>query len=317
MLEKAGIGFSVSFVSRALFVVCVVLNVLLTVYAVSRFYGYTEHSSLFLLIMLLVVWALVFPIVLFLVWCVFYIYLDVAIFKRRQKLEEVLPDFLQLVSTNIRAGMATDQALWFAVRPRFGILSKEIEEVAKRSLAGESLDTALHHFVAKYDSKVLERSITLLVEGIRAGGEIGSLLNKISSNIQETNILKKEMAANVMTYVIFITFATVIAAPFLFGMAYQMIDVIQEVFSKVDIAPEASSGFPVSISGSAISMADFRNFAVISLLITSLFSAMIVSVIKKGNVKSGIRYIPVFMVCSVALFFLVVKLFSYFVGGFF
>jgi archaellum biogenesis protein FlaJ (TadC family) len=254
---------------------------------------------------------------LFLVWCVFYIYLDVAIFKRRQKLEEVLPDFLQLVSTNIRAGMATDQALWFAVRPRFGILSKEIEEVAKRSLAGESLDTALHHFVAKYDSKVLERSINLLVEGIRAGGEIGSLLNKISSNIQETNIMKKEMAANVMTYVIFITFATVIAAPFLFGMAYQMIDVIQEVFSKVDIAPEASSGFPVSISGSAISMADFRNFAVISLLITSLFSAMIVSVIKKGNVKSGIRYIPVFMVCSVALFFLVVKLFSYFVGGFF
>jgi archaellum biogenesis protein FlaJ (TadC family) len=265
----------------------------------------------------LVIWLLLFAIVWFVVWLLFYLGLDVAIFKRKQKLEEVLPDFLQLASSNIRAGMTIDQSLWFAIRPRFGVLAKEIEEVAKRTFAGEPLDSALRHFVKKYDSKMLERSINLLIEGLRAGGEMGDLLTKISSNIQETNIMKKELAANVTTYVIFITFATVLAAPFLFGMAYQLILVIQEVFSRVNIAPSAVSGFPISISEGVISIGDFRTFAIVSLIITSLFSSIIVSTIKKGNIKAGVRYIPAFMISSLTLFFIVVKLFSFFVEGFF
>ncbi|MBW2972432.1 type II secretion system F family protein [Candidatus Woesearchaeota archaeon] len=250
-------------------------------------------------------------------WFLFYLSLDLMIFKRKQKLEEVLPDFLQLTSSNIRAGMTVDQALWFAVRPRFGVLAKEIEEVAKRTFAGEPLDAALQHFVHKYDSKVLERSINLLVEGMRAGGELGDLLNKISGNIQETNLMKKEMAANVTTYVIFISFATLFAAPFLFGMAYQLIIVIQEVFSRIDITPGTAAGFPIMISKGVISTADFQTFAIISLMITSFFSAIIVSAIKKGNVKGGIKYIPAFMISSVLLFLIVVKVFSMFTGGFF
>ena len=42
----------------------------------------------------------------------------------------VLADFLGLTSSNISAGMPIDRALWFAVRPKFGILAREIEEVA-------------------------------------------------------------------------------------------------------------------------------------------------------------------------------------------
>jgi len=142
-------------------------------------------------------------------------------------------------------------------------------------------------------------------------------LNKIATNIQETSLLKKEMAANVMTYVIFISFATIFAAPFMFGMAVQLITVIQEVFSRVNISPGATSGFPVNISGSIISLSDFQTFAVVSLLITSMFSAIIVSTIKKGNISGGFKYIPMFMISSVVLFFIVVKLFNMILGGFF
>jgi hypothetical protein len=44
---------------------------------------------------------------------------------------------------------------------------------------------------------------------------------------------------------------------------------------------------------------------------------MIISAIKKGNLTAGIRYIPMFMVGSVVLFLIVIKLFSIFTGGFF
>ncbi len=316
-LEKAGLVAKPATVSRAMLVLCVILNVLFTIYAVVRFYDSLKMNPVFLVLLLLGIWLLLFSIVLFILWFLFYISLDVAIFKRKQKMEQVLPDFLQLTSSNIRAGMTIDQALWFSVRPRFGVLAKEIEEVAKRTFAGESLDVALRHFVKKYDSKTLERSMNLLIEGVRAGGEIGNLLNKIASNIQEMNIMKKEMAANVTTYVIFITFATVLAAPFLFGMAYQLVIVIQEVFSRVNISPGTVTGFPIQISKGVVSTGDFRTFAIVSLMITSFFSAIIISAIKKGNIKGGIKYIPTFMISSIILFLIVVKLFSFIVGGFF
>jgi flagellar protein FlaJ len=316
-IEKSGLVLNSGAVSRMITIACVVLNIIITVYLFNVFYDSLRYSILFMVILLAIIWILIFSIVLFIMWLMFYGALDLAIFHRRQKLEEVLPDFLQLVSSNIRAGMTTDQALWYAVRPRFGVLAKEIEEVAKRTFAGEPLDDALQHFVRKYDSKTLERSINLLVEGMRAGGEVGELLNKIAGNIQETNIMKKEMAASVTTYIIFISFATIIAAPFLFGMAYQLIIVIQEVFSRVNITPGTNAGFPLTISKGVISTTDFKIFAVSSLLITSFFSSIIIAAIKKGDIKGGIKYIPMFMVSSLALFFIILKIFTYFVGGLF
>jgi Flp pilus assembly protein TadB len=316
-LEKAGMRVSSSSVSRVLMVVCVIVNVLLTIYCLGKFYDIWRFNYVFIFVIILVMWAIAFLIVLFVVWLLFYLSLDLAIFKRKQKLEEVLPDFLQLASSNIRAGMTTDQALWFAVRPRFGVLAKEIEEVAKRTMAGEALDEALRHFVGKYDSKVLERSVNILIEGIRAGGEIGDLMSKIALNIQDNNLMKKEMAANVTTYVIFISFATIIAAPFLFGLAYQLISIIQEIFSKVDFSPGANSGFSIAFSKDVISLVDFQIFAVTSLVVTSFFSAIIISTINKGNIKGGFKYIPAFIFSSVLLFFIVMKLFGVFVSGVF
>ena len=92
--------------------------------------------------------------------------------KRKKEVEEVLPDYLQLVSANLNAGMPIDQALWYAVRERFGILNEEIEIIARKTLSGEDLEQALVEFSEKYDSEILKKSIVLLIEGLKAGGEL-------------------------------------------------------------------------------------------------------------------------------------------------
>ena len=227
----------------------------------------------------------------------------------------MLPDFLQLTSANIRAGMTIEKALWYAVRPRFGVLAREIETVAKDTMGGKDLKDALKTFSEKYDSDVLKKSVALLTEGIEAGGEIGSLLNKIALNIQESKVMRKEMAANVTTYVIFISFATIAAAPFLFALSAQLIGIIKGLTSTM--GPTASYGFAISFTGGGITPTDFKIFAVISLLITSFFSSVIIATIKKGDVKSGIKYIPIFMVSTIILFFLANWVLSSLLGQFF
>ena len=183
-------------------------------------------------------------------------------------------------------------------------------------MGGEDLKAALQKFADKYGSVLLKRSISLLIEGIEAGGEIGDLLNKIALNIQETKIMKREMAANVTTYVIFITFAAIAAAPVLFALSGTLIQVIGS-FGSVLGDGASGAGFGLSFSGSGIEYSDFKIFAMVSLIVTSFFSAVIIATIKKGNAKSGLKYIPIFIITSVTLFLIADVVLGKLLGNFF
>ncbi len=315
-LERAGLSIEPKSLSKKLFNLCVFINLIASAFLIYHFsvtWGITWSTILFSIV---TIWVLVFVVLLFILWILFYVVIDLKIFKRKLDIEDVLPDYLQLTASNIKSGMTIDRALWYAVRPRFGVLAREIEIVAKETMRGEDLKAALQKFADKYQSVLLKRSISLLIEGLEAGGEIGNLLNKIAINIQENKIMKKEMAANVTTYVIFISFATIAAAPALFALSGVLIKVITNLGSAMGGATSATTGFALSFSGSGIKYSDFRIFAIVSLMITSFFSAMIIATIKKGSAKLGLKYIPIFMVITVTLFLIVDKALEKMVGTF-
>ena len=306
-LERAGLDISPQKLSKIFFNIAVLINLLISGYLIYYFsvnYGITWGT---VAASMIVLWVFVFVILIFALWIMFYFAVDLKIFKRKLGIEDVLPDFLQLTSANIKAGMTIDRALWFAVRPRFGVLAKEIETVAKETISGVDLKVALQKFSARYDSVILKRSISMINEGLDAGGEIGDLLNRIAVNIQEQRSLVKEMSANVTTYVIFITFATVVAAPFLLALAGVLIAVVHNLGIVLGSTKNAAvtAGLPLTFSGTGVTQSDFKIFSIVSLTLTSLFSAIMISTIKKGNLKSGVKYVPIFIAVSLAIYFVV------------
>ena len=250
----------------------------------------------------------------------FFIYIDLKILQRRQEIENVFPDFLQLTAANINSGMPIDRALWFAIRPKFGILAKEMEQVAKSTIVGEKLDKALIDFSEKYDSSIIKRAFSLLLEGIKSGGEIGNLLRRVADNMRETAILKKDMASSVTTYVIFILFATLGAAPFLFGLTTQLIVIMTSIFSTIDLGDSTSGGIGGLMSGgteSIISLQDYQIFAIVSICMSSIFAAIIISVIQKGNAKEAIRKIPLYVLVGVTNYLISYNILRLFLQGIF
>lgn len=234
-----------------------------------------------------------------------FMYFDIIMYQRTKQIEEYLPDFLQLVSANINAGMTIERAMWFAVKPKFGILAKEIEDVAKATIAGEELDKALLKFSVKYNSRLLKEAINLIVAGANSGGQMAELLNKISLNIKETQLMRKEISASVTTYSIFIGVATILAAPVLMALSTELLKIVQKITSSIHLENTVgvNSLFSFNFSADSIAIGSFQNFAVMVLLISSFFSAAIISTIKSGSVKDGLKLIPIFMVVSVLLYF--------------
>ena len=303
-MERAGFDINLLKLNKIFFNIAVLTNLAISAFLVYHFsvtYGITWDT---IVASLIVLWIFIFVLLIIGLWIMFYIAVDLKIFKRKVDIEEVLPDFLQLTASNINAGMTIDKALWFAVRPRFGVLAKEIENIAKETMSGADLGSALEKFSAKYDSTILKRAVSMINEGMEAGGKIGDLLNRVALDIREQKSLMKEMSANVTTYVIFITFASVAAAPFLFAMSGVLIEVVGKLGSALGNAGNAAAGagIPLTFSGTGVSSSDFRIFAITSLIMTSFFSAIMTSTIKKGNVQSGVKYIPIFIVISLSLY---------------
>jgi hypothetical protein len=144
-------------------------------------------------------------------------------------------------------------------------------------------------------------------------------LSKLSANIKETQLMHKEISASVTTYAIFIGAATILAAPILFALSTQLLSIIQKIFSTIHIDNTAgySGLFSFNFSGESIKIADFKKFALLVLVISSFFSASIISVIRKGSVREGLKTIPVFVIISILIYFAASKLFAILMGGLF
>jgi len=230
---------------------------------------------------------------------------------RRDRLEAVLPDFLMLVSSNINAGMTLDQAMWYSAKPEFGLLSQEVKSVIKGSFSGETLESALDTLGSRFDSRVFKRTILLLKQASKSGGELTSVLERTAEDVRNTGTMKKEIAASLVLYEIFVLFAAVVGTPFLFAVAYKLIQIFEKLAPSLGggSAPTGggivSSFAGMSVGQPIISSSDFFWFTIPTMFVTALISSFIVSVIRTGNRNQGMKYFPFVLAATYMIYWLI------------
>lgn len=239
-----------------------------------------------------------------------YIYLDIKIFNRTKKMEDVLADFLQEVSSNLKGGLAFEKSLWVAIKPRFGILANEIALAAKKVMTGTDVDIALNEFANKYNSPMLKRAMELIISEIQSGGKVANIIDSVVVNLKKTKALKDEMTASVLTYMIFIGAIVIVISPMLFALAYNLLIVISKVAALLatTAATGATPGLLSNMGNINVNKDDFIWFSRIALGVIAFFSSMIVSIIEKGNIQSGVKYIPIFLVSTEVMYFISMKI---------
>jgi pilus assembly protein TadC len=256
-----------------------------------------------------VTFAVTMFLVLFSLGVLLYFYWNIRIYNRTKELELLLPDYLTLVSTNLKGGMSFENALWSAIKPEFGILANEVGLVSKRVMTGNDISDALLEFSLKYESPILRRNIQLMTSEVESGGKIVETIDKIIYDMKKTQILKKEMASSTITYMIFIGMLVAFICPVLFALSLQLFTIISSFIGN--IAGSVSSGSSLNIGGPAVSARDFRIFSILAIAIISVFSSLIIAVIEKGTMKSGLKYIPMFLVTSLTIYFIASGILAY------
>jgi len=256
---------------------------------------------------------LTFPLVFFVFAGGIYIWMNLIAENRAKFVEKILPDVLQLVASNMKAGLTTERALMASARPEFGIFSQQLRLASARVISGERIEDALKSISKSIKSPVLERTTWLMVQGIRSGGEVADLLSQLAGDLREENALKEETQAEVSMYILLIFFGAAFGAPVLFSISSYIVGMLNEQTQNIAIDPaqfkEISQRSPVGrvfgIPEVAITEEFATMFSFIALLATCFFSGLIMGVINTGKEINGIKYIPILMLVALPLFFII------------
>ena len=237
-----------------------------------------------------------------------YLWLSIAAESKGKFVEKILPDALQLIASNIRAGLTTERALIVSARPEFGPLELELKKASKRILTGTPIQDALAEIANRIQSKSLEKTIWLVNKGIGSGGQIADVLTQLSDDLREQNSLQDEIRANISIYIMLIFFAAAIGAPMMFGISSFIVQILSKQISGLQNIEEpvaqVSSRTPFAgLPQSNISPDFVLVFAELALLVTVIFASLTMGVINTGNEKNGFKYLPVLFIISFAAFF--------------
>jgi hypothetical protein len=263
---------------------------------------------------LIILLALVVPFIA--TWVFFYVIFLVLIDRRTASVEKVLPDVLTMISQNMIAGMTVYNSLWIAARPEFGPLALEIQTVARETLGGESFEKSLMNMSERINSYKLSRSVKLMIQGMRSGGELPTVLQEIANDIRAEQNLFKRMSAQTTSQAMFILFAIIIGAPLLFSASLQFVTIFNSIYEKVGFdngdMTAMQSGM-ISLSKLPITAEFFFQYSVITLIVLGMFGGLLIGLIKNGKLSSGVPLMPVIPVLAVVVFWL----FTIVLGSFF
>ena len=264
----------------------------------------------------IILFLLVFILVLFIAYLLLMLKAD----ARASEAEKVLPDALQLMATNLRAGLTTDKAFLVSAREEFGVLNDEFKKVAKEIATGKDLVDALSEMSKRIKSNIIGRTIDLITFGITSGGELAPLLEESASSLRQQLLTRKQVHASVLMYTIFIFAAVGFIAPLLFGLSTVLTGIMSSTLGSLgEIPAEVTANVPIGVAHVLINVNFVRWFAIALLVITAILSSLVLGLINSGEEKDGLKYIPILVPVSLAMYFLtsfaVKFLLSTFVGA--
>ena len=246
---------------------------------------------------------------------IYYLRLFYKIESRASMVDAILPDFLLLVSSNVKAGMTPFAAFRTAARNEFGPLADEVKAASNRALGTESFSEALHALSLRINSRYLKEAVAFFSEAMKSGGHLAKLLESTAFDLRQTQEMKKELLSSTRMYVLFVAFAIILATPLLLAISVQFLQMIENIQEESGPANVEGTSVGFLAAKQKITPEFMVSMAYVLILVNSFIASLLMGQLNSGKPKLGIKYFPVMLVVSVIFFNLSLTGLSGFLGG--
>lgn len=214
-----------------------------------------------------------------------FVFSVIAESKLANEKEDMFLEFTRNLVESVKTGTPISKSVINMRGKSYGALSQNIDKLANQISLGIPLNTALKVFSKDVNNKNISRSLTLIGQAERAGGDIGEILESVTKAVNMSDKLKKERKATISTlivqgYIIFFVFMVIILI-----MQFYIVPMIS------GIADVSALGVgSVTTSGGSMQGEEISNAFLYLLLFQGFFTGLVIGKLSEGRIKAGIKH---------------------------
>jgi tight adherence protein C len=130
--------------------------------------------------------------------------LERAIQARKVAIQKALPNFLDMVSTTVQAGLSVNAALNYGVDAAPGPLGDEIKEALSEMRLGRSRAQALKAAAARANQQAFTSTVTAITQAEKLGSNLSKVLGELADDTRHQRIMwVEEFAAKLPVKMVF------------------------------------------------------------------------------------------------------------------
>ena len=202
--------------------------------------------------------------------------------------EEMFLEFARNLVESVKTGSPISKSIINMRGKPYGVLSKNINKLGNQIGLGIPLSMALNTFSKDVRNKSISRSLTLIGQAEKAGGDIGEILEAVAGAVNVSDKLKKERSAAISTlvvqgYIIFLVFIIITLV-----MQFQIVPMVSGIG---DISSMGLGGFGFGAGGvEDVSQDQISNAFLYLILVESFFTGLVIGKLSEGDIKAGVKH---------------------------
>ena len=202
--------------------------------------------------------------------------------RRVRKIDDRFPDFVRDLAESRRAGMTFTKAIMYSSKGNYGVLTPEIQKIARQISWGSSVEDALSAFAKRVNTKLIRRTISLIIEASRSGGNVADVLDAASKDAREIRFIESERRANMLSYVaiiyigmiVFLVIIIILCKNFIPSMLKTGSEEVQAMLGKTaKLKPE-----------------DLTNIFYRASIIQGIGMGVVAGVFEEGRASAGVKH---------------------------
>lgn len=119
-----------------------------------------------------------------------------AIKKRKESIERELPDFLDLLSTTVQAGLSLNAAMIQATDATTGALNEELTSTLSEIRLGRARGDALNAMADRVNENAMTTMVTAIVQAEKLGSNLSVVLQELSKDSRDRRWMRAEEKAS-------------------------------------------------------------------------------------------------------------------------